>query len=62
MAQWLRVLAALPEDPYPIPSNHMTPKSCQWLQLQGLWHHTLILTYMEAKHQCTNVHEIKINK
>jgi hypothetical protein len=28
MAQWLRALAALPEDPGSIPSTHMTAHTC----------------------------------
>jgi hypothetical protein len=35
MAQWLRALAALPEDPGSMPSNHMAAPNCIF-QLQGI--------------------------
>jgi hypothetical protein len=36
MSQWLRVLAALPEDPGSIPSTHMIAHNCVYLQFQGI--------------------------
>ena len=32
LAQWLRALAALPEDPGSISSTHMVGHTCLWLQ------------------------------
>lgn len=39
MAQQLRALAALPEDPGSVPSTHMAAHNCLKLQFQGIWHH-----------------------
>jgi hypothetical protein len=36
MAQWLRALAALPEDPSSIPSTHMADHNGLYLQIQGI--------------------------
>ena len=36
MAQWLRPLAVLPEDPGSVPSIYMTVHNCLKLQLPGI--------------------------
>jgi hypothetical protein len=36
MAQWLRVLAVLPEDPGSVLSTHMSVDKCLQLQFQGI--------------------------
>jgi hypothetical protein len=43
MAQWLRALAAFPEDSSSIPSTHMADHNYLKLQFQGIYHpHTNI--------------------
>lgn len=63
MAQKLRALSALPEDPDLIPSSYMATYSCLWLQFWGIWHPLLASvtrftcvtqTYMKAKHPYTH--------
>ena len=49
MAQRLRVLTDLPEDPGSIPSMHMAAHNCLLLQIQGT--DTLTQTDMQAKRQ-----------
>lgn len=38
MAQWLKSLAVLPEDPGSIPSTHMAAHNSLSHQFQGIWH------------------------
>jgi hypothetical protein len=48
MAQGLRALAILPEDPGSIPNTFMAAHNCLYLQFQRVWHpHTDI--YVQAK-------------
>ena len=56
MAQWLKALAAFPEDLGSIPSNEMVAHN--WLQLlfQGTQHS--VLAYVGTA--CTDIHEGKI--
>ena len=47
MAQWLRALAALPEDLGSTPSNHMVAHNCLSLDLMPS---SRVQEHMEAKH------------
>jgi hypothetical protein len=49
MAQWLRALAAFPEDLDSISSIHRAAYNCD-SSSRGL---DIIQTYVQAKHQCT---------
>jgi hypothetical protein len=51
LAQWLRALAALSEDPGSIPRTHMTAYNCQ---VQG----NLIPSYTLTSRQNTNAYKI----
>jgi hypothetical protein len=57
MAQRLRVLTDLPEDPGSIPSMHMAAHNCLLLQIQGT--DTLTQTDMQAN---TNAHKTLCSK
>ena len=57
MAQWLRVLVALPEDPGSIPSIHMAAHDCL-TPVPG----DLAFSFRHSGRQNTNAHKIKINK
>jgi hypothetical protein len=50
MVQWLRALAALPEDQGLIPSNHMVSHIHLQLQFQGIQHS--LLTSTGTRHTC----------
>jgi hypothetical protein len=48
MAQWLRILSALPKDLGSIPGTHMDAHSCLQLQFQG----SNTLPFMDTRHIC----------
>jgi hypothetical protein len=67
MAQWLRALAALLEDPGFIPSTHTAAHSCLYLQFLGIqcrsWFPWVPVTHMMRRHTCRqNTHKHHIFK
>jgi hypothetical protein len=56
MAQQLRALAALPEDPGSIPNIHMATHTCLWLKFQAIGP-----LHRHIRRQNTDAHKIKVN-
>lgn len=54
MARWVTVLATFIVDTRSVPSTHMVPNSCMYLQLQGIYNP--LLTSVATVHtRCTDI-------